>query len=301
MTALPPAESMTHQHLAAVINSECGGTRDIVRILDAGCGDGRTISFLHRTLRALQPDVQWELHGFDVLDEGVQTDPTFLDRARERLRGEDAGVEWNQRIAGFRSAEQWPYSDEYFDVVISNQVLEHLVDLERFMSETARTLRHGGISVHIFPLRRVVWEGHVRTPFVHRLNSHDVAARLLELSNRCGVGRFGTYNHSGDSLQTFALKEADRLWYSTRYRHAREVLGSARNVGLRASFRYTPQFYEAKIRSLLGRPASFRYHSRPLVEGVSAQVLQFVSSVTLFLHKENAVSSRQWFGEQPPL
>jgi SAM-dependent methyltransferase len=39
-----------------------------------------------------------------------------------------------------------PFDDERFDVVVSNQVLEHLADTDAFVSEVARVLRPGGVA-----------------------------------------------------------------------------------------------------------------------------------------------------------
>lgn len=40
-----------------------------------------------------------------------------------------------------------PFEDGAFDLVVSNQVLEHLVDTDLFVSEIRRLLRPGGVAV----------------------------------------------------------------------------------------------------------------------------------------------------------
>jgi SAM-dependent methyltransferase len=47
----------------------------------------------------------------------------------------------------FDLASPWPYEDESFDVICSNQVIEHVVDTDMFVHESFRCLRPGGVTV----------------------------------------------------------------------------------------------------------------------------------------------------------
>src|SRR6185436_3401483 len=53
-----------------------------------------------------------------------------------------------------------PFADETFQVVVSNQVLEHVSDLDATASEIARTLRAGGVFFSLFAPRESWREGH---------------------------------------------------------------------------------------------------------------------------------------------
>jgi SAM-dependent methyltransferase len=50
-----------------------------------------------------------------------------------------------------------PFKDESFNVVISNQVLEHISELNTLMSESYRVLDNGGIFVATVPYFRSSW------------------------------------------------------------------------------------------------------------------------------------------------
>jgi len=52
-----------------------------------------------------------------------------------------------------------------FDVVISDQVFEHVFDYDLVLGEMRRVLRRGGVGLHIFPSRWRVIEAHVLVPF----------------------------------------------------------------------------------------------------------------------------------------
>jgi ubiquinone/menaquinone biosynthesis C-methylase UbiE len=91
----------------------------VERALDLGCGDGR----LSGSLRAT------ELTLADV-------SPVALARARKRLPGARA-VELSPDAA-------LPFDDSTFDLVLCAETIEHVRDIQLFLSETRRVLRPGG-------------------------------------------------------------------------------------------------------------------------------------------------------------
>ena len=94
MNVVPPASSITHQHLASAIATEVGSAHRgrAIDILDAGCGGGAMLKYLAQALPAIAPEFDWLLSGFDVVDEGVQVEG-FLSAAQERLAlGSGSGV-----------------------------------------------------------------------------------------------------------------------------------------------------------------------------------------------------------------
>jgi SAM-dependent methyltransferase len=141
---IPPASSITHDHLLAVLYTE---SRELApgstfRVLEVGCGDGKLLAFLAQAYPLLNPGITLELYGFDVVDPGVQT-AGFLDRAVTWLTSAAPAVDWTTRVAAIHVGESWPYPDDFFDAVISNQVLEHVQDHAHVFAELYRTLgRH---------------------------------------------------------------------------------------------------------------------------------------------------------------
>jgi 2-polyprenyl-3-methyl-5-hydroxy-6-metoxy-1,4-benzoquinol methylase len=104
------------------------------RILDVGCGIGTYV----RRFRAFSDDV----HGVDVEEDRVA----------------EASLELpNIQVA---AGEALPYEDGYFDVVFSNEVIEHVADDRQTIREAVRVTRPGGSIVIFAPNRLYPFETH---------------------------------------------------------------------------------------------------------------------------------------------
>jgi len=93
-------------------------------LLDLGCDDGARTLVWAKAARAR------DLKGLEVV----------VDRAS---MAEERGIE----VANGDLGEPLPYEDESIDAVVSNQVIEHLYDTDRFLAESRRVLRRGGVLV----------------------------------------------------------------------------------------------------------------------------------------------------------
>lgn len=100
------------------------GVRHGSRVLDVGCGNG----MVHRILSGC------EVTGVDPL-------PAFPGAVRG-------------------TAEELPFTDESFDVVTCFDVLEHVNDHERAVSEIRRVLRAEGTAYFTVPIYPWLWSGH---------------------------------------------------------------------------------------------------------------------------------------------
>ena len=293
---IPAAISLTHQHLLAVVHTlvrnrlEDGRWREgqTVRLMDAGCGKGAMLAYFARALPFLVPEVQWELFGYDVSDSGVQEDGDFADTIA-RLSTTVPDVPWLARLRCITSDEPWPYADNTFDVIVSNQVGEHVEHFDQWLREQRRTLRPHGVAVHLFPLAHYVWEGHLFLPLVHRIASHDLAAAYTGLCLRLGL----SFRQDGGPLEWSAASHADYLRYNTWYRRGCDVLWSAKRAGIRASFRYSWGLYAAKLRQRVGLAPRLRYATRrvslrdALRDWLGYTVAKRLASVTLVCEREN--------------
>jgi SAM-dependent methyltransferase len=113
--------------LAAAVAEFVRAQTGAVRLLDAGVGRGRT----RRYLAPLGLADRVAFHGIDLApDLGV--------------RCHDAAA-W--RLVRANVARPFPWRDAAFDIVVCEQVLEHVNDPESAVREIARCLRPGGLLV----------------------------------------------------------------------------------------------------------------------------------------------------------
>jgi 2-polyprenyl-3-methyl-5-hydroxy-6-metoxy-1,4-benzoquinol methylase len=93
-------------------------------LLDLGCHDGA------KTLRFAIAAGASEVHGVEIVEASAQI-------------ASEHGV----RVAVSDLNESLPYKDATFDVVVSNQVIEHLSDTDTFLREIHRVLKPSGVAV----------------------------------------------------------------------------------------------------------------------------------------------------------
>jgi SAM-dependent methyltransferase len=215
----------------------------------------------------------YEVHGFDVVDHGVQRQG-FLDQAAALLNSKAPGVDWATRLHAISVGDPWPFEAESFDYVVANQVLEHVHDHRRFLAENKRVMKEGGISYHLFPLKHYLQEGHLHIPFVHRIRSHDLREWYI-----------------GKLSKLDAPRHADYMAFLTNYLTEAECLDLAKAAGFRASFRHTSEFYAQKVRAVLRRGLRETYKARPIWDAFAVKLLRYFSSVTLRLEKRNTYAS----------
>ncbi len=151
------------------------GIKPGYRILDIGCGSGRHTCAAYRFK--------------NVFAIGADLNLTELGEAKERLKfherwGENGGGRWGLTMANVSAL---PFEENFFDLVICAEVLEHIADDESAVSEIVRVLKPGhhlAVSVPRFWPERICWalskdytasnKGHIR---IYR---KKILIRLLE-------------------------------------------------------------------------------------------------------------------------
>lgn len=92
------------------------------KILDIGCGEGKI----------------WEL--FPNLEvTGIDFSSKNLKKAKRYLRP----------VLG--NAEKLPFKDNSFDMVLATEILEHIINPDKLLTETDRVLKRGGHAIISFP------------------------------------------------------------------------------------------------------------------------------------------------------
>lgn len=150
------------QYFTAHVKSE--------QVLDYGCGMGEIVLFARNKGYAF-----WGVDNYyddDLPDyDHAHLDPKL--KKYVKLLDEDGNC---------------PFEDHSFDYIYSNQVFEHVENLEKVLQELYRVLKPGGIMVHNFPCKELINEAHFAVPFVHQITNKKARNDLLAFYYRLGVG-----------------------------------------------------------------------------------------------------------------
>lgn len=289
---LPPLPlSVTHRHLLSCVKTWIESNHqnpELIRILDVGCGDGLLVKYLTDTLLQSHGHLSIEIYGMDVHDHGVQP-PGYWAQTLKFLSKNYPTIDWSTRFFLVSVYDDWPFADDFFDVVISNQVLEHVGNHNHFFSEHKRVLRDQGVGYHLFPLWHCIIEPHLRLPLVHWISNRELCTRAITWATKIG---FGKYKGTPSDLPKYAMLHAIYLKEQVNYKTQRQIAKSARGVGLYPSFSKSQHYYTQKLRAIFGKPFAESYPPNYTILGhVLAVLLRYVSSSTLELRAADAQRS----------
>jgi SAM-dependent methyltransferase len=200
------------------------------RILDFGCGTGAIVS----------------------MGRGRSLDIVGADTFDGHYAGWLEHVEPQARAHVARYENRLPYEDGSFDVVISNQVFEHVpaAALRDVLSDIARVLRAGGSLLASFPVHETWYEGHVGLFFAHRLKRWPTLRhRYMAVSHRLGLGLY----RSADA-ETWARTSAATLDQACHFHRKAHIEAAIQDVfGAPADSIAAAQFDAHIARMRLGR------------------------------------------------
>ena len=140
-------------------------------VLDYGCGSGIIVQgLLDKDIKAFGCDLFYEAGdrskdvSVDLLEKGI-------------IRKMPDG--------------KIPFEDNYFDIVVNNQVIEHVEDLDLVLSEIMRVLKPGGRVLSMFPHKNAIREGHCGIPCIHWFSSDSkIRVYYAALLRSLGLGYF---------------------------------------------------------------------------------------------------------------
>jgi 2-polyprenyl-3-methyl-5-hydroxy-6-metoxy-1,4-benzoquinol methylase len=185
-----------------------------LRVLDFGCGRGLVTGALRR-------------QGFACY--GVDVEQIYVDNARSYF-GEVGNDDVRYPIVSLLDqAGRSVFPDGHFDVIISDQVLEHVRDVDLVAAEIGRLTSASGTGLHIFPSHLSLIEPHMKLPLVHWLPKGPARRRLIRSLLATGLGaRYFSDLGLGDRAQIFSeFSESE-----TFYRSEQELRAAFGRAGL---------------------------------------------------------------------
>jgi SAM-dependent methyltransferase len=146
-------------------------------ILDYGCGRGEVVE--------VGRELGLDIYGTEIFYKGVKT-KKYLEK--KGLLGTVVREMEDNRI---------PFPDVSFELVMCNQVLEHVPELDIVLKDIHRVLKPRGHFLALFPAKDVIREGHIGIPLIHWF-SKDSRFRLYYATALRTVG-LGYHKKAGKS------------------------------------------------------------------------------------------------------
>lgn len=140
-----------------------------INILDWGCGRWRSVAKLRE-------------QGFNAY--GVDIDDAVMRNGYALFEGRNL----NPRELLLPDGQALTFPNGNFDIVFSEQVLEHATDLRMLFAEISRLTRLGGLGVHCFPGSRSIIEEHLHMPCVQWLPANNTRRAAIAFLMRFGCG-----------------------------------------------------------------------------------------------------------------
>ncbi len=149
-----------------LISEFLNGNDKTLKMLDAGCGTGITLQHLGRFGQAF----------------GVDSEPIALEFCRVR----------KERLLACSVLGAMPFPNGFFDIVTCLDVIEHIDDDQRAISEIGRVIRPGGLLCLTVPAFQFLWSDH---DVINHHKRRYRRNRILELLGKnFTVQRISYYN-----------------------------------------------------------------------------------------------------------
>lgn len=231
------------------------------RVLDFGCGAGRLVQ--------AGLDAGLRMEGADVYYGGSTT----------RAEAEQSGL-LGTAIREIHDG-RIDFPEAAFDLVVNNQVMEHVEDLDAVLAEIHRVLKPGGTLLSIFPSRDVFREGHIGIPFAHRLPRGSRLRFLYTWALR-SLG-LGTWKQEAPTCRQWALDKLAWIDAYTHYRSRRDIFASFQRYFVNELREC--DYIRFRLLDRPGREAMARIASLPIVAPMARAIFRKLAFLVIVSRK----------------
>ncbi len=136
------------------------------KILELGCGDGSGVNLMRNILKSQYKEFNIEVFGLDYQTESKNVVKTkYNDKNLIKLKN---------------TSQKYPFKKNTFDYIYSNQVFEHVEDIDLLVENLQRVLKNNGINIALYPEKNIIREPHCLIPFVHRIRNKKIKKILVK-------------------------------------------------------------------------------------------------------------------------
>lgn len=155
------------------------------------------------------------------------------------------------------------FPDEHFDLVLSNQVLEHVTDPEASIADMHRLIRPGGTLIAAFPVTGTWYEGHVGLYFAHRFaKGSKLRDAYFRHARRLGLGLYHPNATPAEWARLSAKTLDDACFYYPHERMVRALEKTFRAPLEDMTVDYMRTRLGARVAALPDPLLRFIYHKR---------------------------------------
>lgn len=116
------SQKNSEDYIGYLINNFSSKTPRNLNMLDVGCGNGKlTLEFIKRNRFNIK------VYGIDMLGKNM--------------------IEKNINYIMHDFTQKFPFENRFFDIIVTNQVIEHILDKDHFLDECFRILKKNGLFI----------------------------------------------------------------------------------------------------------------------------------------------------------
>jgi len=280
-------------HLVNCIISSIRQKRNLpnhVRVLEVGCGSGTFLLYMIDMLSKTFPKIAFDFYAFDIQESELtfqddESKESHLSRLHLTLNTKYKNNNWEKKVRIIKPSDDWHEQLEFFDLIISNQVLEHVMDKSTFFKKLNKNLKASGNSFHLFPTLDALWEWHIHVPFAHWFKSERTLRKYLTL-----------YKYFTSPIKFFQNRElminsinhdAKYIFDKTNYCSTKQFKKYCHNLELSINLRYTYPYYFLKVCQWLKVDSNrFNfYNCNRFIHYLTFFLTKHISSITLHISK----------------